>query len=77
MLQSVSGATVGNIPKSRNEISVHVVCVFADDSSHTSIKVSSVGIREGNFCLFLSLSLPFCLPPPPPHSFLPPLFQYC
>lgn len=59
MLQSAAGATVGNIPKSRNEISVHVVCVFADDSSHTSIKVSSVGIREGNFCLSLSLSFFF------------------
>lgn len=54
---------VGNIPKSRNEINARVVCVFADDSSHTSIKVSSVGIREGNFCLSLSLSL--YLPPPP------------
>lgn len=47
---------MGNIPKSRNEINPRVVCVFADDSSHTSIKVSSVGIREGNFCISVSLS---------------------
>lgn len=47
---------MGNVPKSRNEINTRAVCIFADDSSHTSIKVSSVGIREGNFCLSLSLS---------------------
>lgn len=35
--------------KCRNEIDTPLVCIFADDSSHTSIKVSSVGIREGNF----------------------------
>lgn len=50
---------MGNILKSRNPINTHVVCIFADDSSHTSIKVSSVGIREGNFCLSLSLSFFF------------------
>lgn len=52
----MAGAAVGNIPKSGTEINSRVVCIFADDSSHTSIKVSSVGIREGNFCLSLSSS---------------------
>lgn len=40
----------------------HSFCIFADDSSHTSIKVSSVGIREGNFSGFFS---PFASPSRP------------
>lgn len=40
----------------------HSFCIFADDSSHTSIKVPSVGIREGNFSSLFFFSFAFTHP---------------